>query len=155
MFGLIENCVVEIVEELLGELAQRERRFPWATGDPSAKTGRSVQSPFDAVWESRRLIIGVDEDQHRRAVKFFDKPDVMAVSGRITCRPARDLRPAKAQGRPDRDADRRVLAQIGVAVARRRGTGRTLGCRPGRPRETRHSIVEDWSGTDGPTTQAR
>ena len=78
--GLIEDYV-GILEELLGEPAQRGKRFAWATGDPSPKTGLRVQLPFDAVWESRRLIIEVDEDQHRRAVKFFDKPEVMTVSG--------------------------------------------------------------------------
>jgi hypothetical protein len=40
-----------------------------------------VQLPFDAVWESRRLIIEIDEDQHRNPVLIFDKPQRMTVSG--------------------------------------------------------------------------
>jgi hypothetical protein len=130
--GQIENYVIELLEEVLGEAAEREKRFPWATGDPSAKTGRRVQLPFDAIWPDRRLIVEVDEDQHRRAVKFFDKPDVMTVSGvprgeqrRIYDRRKRAA--AQAAGftvieipwerRPlpeqrDRDVDRRELAKI-------------------------------------------
>ena len=37
--------------------------------------------PFDAGWESRKLIAEIDEDQHRKAVQFWDKPTVMTVSG--------------------------------------------------------------------------
>src|SRR5207248_10432435 len=75
------DYVIDLLEEILGEQAQRERRFEWAPGDPSQKTGRRAALPFDAYWESRRLIVEVDEDQHRRPVKFWDKPDVETVSG--------------------------------------------------------------------------
>jgi hypothetical protein len=130
--GRVEDYVIELIEELLGEAAEREKRFPWATGDSSPKTGRRVELPFDAAWPRRRLIVEVDEDQHRREVKFFDKPDVMTVSGvprgeqrRIYDRRKRAA--ARAAGftvievawerRPlpkhrDRDADRRELADI-------------------------------------------
>lgn len=64
-----------------GEPSERERRFPWALGDASEKTNRRVELPFDAVWESRRLIVEVDEDQHRRSIAFWDKPSVKTVSG--------------------------------------------------------------------------
>jgi hypothetical protein len=66
---------------LLGESPEREKRYLWALGDVSAKTGRAVQLPFDAVWESRRLIAEVDEDQHRKPVAHFDKPGRITVSG--------------------------------------------------------------------------
>ena len=68
--GHVADYVLGLVEEILGEAAEREKRFSWAVGDPSVKTGRCVELPFDAVWASRRLIIEVDEDQHRRAVTF-------------------------------------------------------------------------------------
>jgi hypothetical protein len=58
-----------------------EKRFPWALGDVSPRTGRAAQLPFDAVWESRELIVEIDEDQHRNPVSFFDKPTVLTVSG--------------------------------------------------------------------------
>jgi hypothetical protein len=79
--GAIASHVIGLAAELLGEEPEREKRFPWALGDVSAKTGRAHRLPFDAVWESRRLIIEVDEDQHRRPVRFWDKPDVLTVSG--------------------------------------------------------------------------
>jgi hypothetical protein len=73
--GAIASYVIGLVAELLGEEPEREKTYPWARGDVSAKTGRARQLPFDAVWEARRLIVEVDEDQHRRPVKFWDKPD--------------------------------------------------------------------------------
>jgi len=37
--------------------------------------------PFDAVWETRKLIVEVDEDQHDEPTPILDKPDVITVSG--------------------------------------------------------------------------
>jgi very-short-patch-repair endonuclease len=37
--------------------------------------------PFDAVWEPRKLIIEVDEDQHSESTPLFDKPHRLTVSG--------------------------------------------------------------------------
>ncbi len=79
--GLIAKYVIDLLDEILDEEAEREKRFPWALGDVSQKTGRRVELPFDAVWLARRLIVEVDEDQHRRPVAFWDKPDVPTVSG--------------------------------------------------------------------------
>jgi hypothetical protein len=66
---------------LLGDPPEREKRYSWAVGDISSRTGHAVELPFDAVWESRRLIVEVDEDQHRKPVAHFDKPDRITVSG--------------------------------------------------------------------------
>lgn len=138
--GQVANYVIGLVEELLGEQAVREKRFPWAVGDRSPKTGRAVALPFDAYWPSRELIGEVDEDQHRRPVDFWDKPDVRTVSGvsrgqqrRIYDKRKRDA--ARRQGfvmveipwerkpppaRRDRDSDlrrvRELLEAAGVAV---------------------------------------
>jgi hypothetical protein len=79
--GAIASYVIGLVSELLGELPELEKTFPWAVGDVSEKTGRSRQLPFDAVWESRHLIVEVDEDQHRHPMPFWDKPDKLTVSG--------------------------------------------------------------------------
>src|SRR5262245_23463406 len=79
--GAIADYVIELLAEVLEEQPEREKRFSWALGDLSPKTGRRAQLPFDAVWEARRLIVEVDEDQHRKPVAFWDKPDVKTVSG--------------------------------------------------------------------------
>jgi hypothetical protein len=138
--GHLADYVLGLVEEILGEAAEREKRFSWAVGDPSEKTGRCVELPFDAVWASRRLIIEVDEDQHRRAVTFWDKPDVLTVSGvsrgeQRAIYDGRKRAAARAQGftvigipwerrprpeRRDRDEDRtrlvRLLSDDGVML---------------------------------------
>jgi len=75
-----ERYVVGLLEQLLGP-AERGKRFPWAAGDVSAKTGRAVLLPFDAVWEDRKLIMEVDEEQHRESTPFFDKAHRLTVSG--------------------------------------------------------------------------
>lgn len=79
--GAIAIYVIGLVSELLEEEPEREKTYPWVVGDVSQKTSRSRQLPFDAVWESRRLIVEVDEDQHRRPVPFWDKPDKLTASG--------------------------------------------------------------------------
>jgi len=79
--GATAAYVVDLLGEILGETPEREKRFDWAVGDVSPKTGRAVLLPFDAVWEQRRLIVEVDEDQHWQPVEFWDKPDRLTVSG--------------------------------------------------------------------------
>jgi hypothetical protein len=137
--GRTADYVIGLIEEILREPAEREKRFVWAAGDPSPRTGRSALLPFDAFWESRRLIVEVDEDQHRQPVEFWDKPDVVTVSGVSRGRQraiydARKRAAARAQGftvveipwerRPladhrNADADRqdlkRLLEQAGLS----------------------------------------
>lgn len=78
--GRTETYVVSLLERLLGPV-ERGKRYEWARGDASPRTGRSAMLPFDAVWEQRLLIIEIDEDQHREATPLFDKPDRLTVSG--------------------------------------------------------------------------
>lgn len=78
--GKTERYLVTLLETILGP-ADRTKRFAWAVGDPSPKTGRVAKLPFDAVWERRKLIVEVDEEQHRDATPFFDKPHRLTVSG--------------------------------------------------------------------------
>lgn len=79
--GKVADYVIALLDEILGGGVEREKRYPWALGDESEKTGRRAQLPFDAVWEGHRLVVEVDEDQHRRPVAFWDKPDRLTVSG--------------------------------------------------------------------------
>ncbi len=79
--GQIADYVITLLEEILDEPCDREKRYAWALGDESPKTGRRARLPFDAVWESRKLIAEIDEDQHRDSMPFWDKPDRLTVSG--------------------------------------------------------------------------
>jgi hypothetical protein len=79
--GQIADYVIALLDEILDEPCEREKRYDWALGDKSAKTGRRAMLPFDAVWESRKLIAEIDEDQHRQSMPFWDKPDTLTVSG--------------------------------------------------------------------------
>ena len=82
--GAMASYVIRLLSEILEAEPGREKTYPWALGDVSPKTGRAARLPFDAVWEDRKLIIEVDEDQHWRPVKFWDKADMVSrASGRV------------------------------------------------------------------------
>ena len=75
----VQRYVTRLLEVLLGP-AETEKSFDWCRGDSrSGDKGRRL--PFDAVWESRKLIVEVDESQHSEAVPFFDKPGVPTAPG--------------------------------------------------------------------------
>jgi hypothetical protein len=152
--GAVAKYIIGLLTEILGEEPEREKRYSWALGDLSAKTGLRVALPFDAVWESRRLIVEVDEDQHRLEVLIMDKPDVLTVSGvhrgeqrRIYA--IRKRAAARDQGylvleipwerrpppeRRDREADRRLLEdllrQIGIEFGSQSGRRSGASNRP-------------------------
>lgn len=95
--GQVADYVIGLLEEILDEAGDREKRFAWAVGDVSPKTGRGAPLPFDAFWASRGLLVEVDEDQHRKPVPFWDKPDVLTVSG-MSRGEQRAVRRAQARG---------------------------------------------------------
>lgn len=76
-----QHYVTDLCDAVLGVPASREHRFAWLLGDTSPKTGRQVQLPVDAYWESLGLVMEFQEEQHSQSVKLFDKPDVLTVSG--------------------------------------------------------------------------
>ncbi len=76
-----ERYVLDLCDEVLGELGRRQHRFEWLRGDPSPKTGNRRALPVDAYYPTKRLVIEFQEKQHTEAVKHFDKPDVLTVSG--------------------------------------------------------------------------
>lgn len=76
-----QSYVTDLCDSVLGIPASREHQFPWLLGDLSAKTGRRARLPVDAFWESLRLVMEFQEEQHSRPVKHFDKAEVLTVSG--------------------------------------------------------------------------
>lgn len=79
--GRTADYVLDLLESILGPATCREAKFPWACGDRSPKTGKTVLLPFDAYWEHRQLIVEVDEDQHSKSTPFFDHVGEVTVSG--------------------------------------------------------------------------
>jgi hypothetical protein len=73
--------VLNLCEEILGSVSEREHRFDWLRGDVSAQTGRSMTLPVDGYWASLGLVVEVMESQHFEATPHFDKPNVMTASG--------------------------------------------------------------------------
>jgi hypothetical protein len=109
--GRIETYVIGVLEEILGQKDEKNR-FDWAVGDKSPKTGRCVQLPFDGVWERHKLIVEVDEPQHRRSVAFWNKPTT--VSG-----VARDKQRRKYDKRKQRAAKKHGYTVLRLEYSRR------------------------------------
>jgi hypothetical protein len=76
-----ETYVLDLCDEALGTKGKRQHTFDWLTGDASPKTGRRKALPVDAYWPNLSLVVEFHEKQHSEAVKHFDKPNVLTVSG--------------------------------------------------------------------------
>ena len=75
--GSDESYVIDICDRLLGSAALRQHMFDWLVGDgPSPR-----RLPVDAYYRDFQLVVEVLERQHSEAIKHFDKPDRMTVSG--------------------------------------------------------------------------
>lgn len=70
-----ENYVLNLCDELLHLKGSRQHRFDFLVGDSGVKL------PVDIYYEKLNLVIEYREYQHTNELKFFDKPDVMTVSG--------------------------------------------------------------------------
>lgn len=143
-----EAYVLDLCDEVLGSVSQRQATFDWLRGDPSAKTGSRRRLPVDGYWEAESLVVEYRERQHDQAVAFFDKPDRLTVSGvhcglqrrlyderRDTEIPAHALRlvilrpghlDATSSGRlrRTRDVDLAVLRQLLTSPRRSAGGGK-------------------------------
>ena len=70
-----ENYVLDLCDEVLNLKGLRQHKFDFLTGD----SGRKL--PVDIYYKEHSLVIEYREYQHTTAVKHFDKPDRMTVSG--------------------------------------------------------------------------
>lgn len=91
-----ENYVLDLCDEVLNLKGSRQHKFDFLTGD----SGRKL--PVDIFYKEHNLVIEYREYQHTNAVKHFDKPDKMTVSGvhrgeqrKIYDQRRRDVLPAK------------------------------------------------------------
>jgi hypothetical protein len=136
-----EAYVINLCDDILGERASRQHRFPWLCGDPcSDGTGRCL--PVDAYYQRHRLVVEYRERQHSEPVAFFDKRQTVSGVGRGEQRRIYDRRreqeipkhglhllvihvgdlEATARGRLRRNVehDRRVLKPLLEGVVARR-----------------------------------
>lgn len=67
-----EDYVIELCDEVLGEKAERQRRFPFLRGDPNGQ-GLRAMLPVDAFYPGLSLAVEYCERQHTEAVAFFDR----------------------------------------------------------------------------------
>lgn len=75
-----QGYVVDLCDEILGEVGLREHRFAWLRGDPN-KRGARAALPVDAYYPRRGLVVEYWELQHDEPSTFFDKRDRLTVSG--------------------------------------------------------------------------
>jgi hypothetical protein len=74
------DYVLDLCDEVLGELSLREHTFVWLRGDPNPR-GTRRPLPVDAYYPQHDLVIEYRERQHDEPVPFFDKPDKPTISG--------------------------------------------------------------------------
>ncbi len=128
-----ESYLIDLCDEILGENASRQHRFPWLQGD-AGLSGNRVLLPVDAYYPEHRLVVEYREKQHFTPTPFFDRRETLSGVGRGEQRqiydrrretevPAHDLRlvviamsdlRSNAAGRllHDRDSDRRTIREL-------------------------------------------
>lgn len=75
-----ETYILDLCDQVLGQIASRQHRFDFLRGDPGKK-GKGSKLPVDAYYEALKLVIEYRERQHSEPVKFFDKPNKLTISG--------------------------------------------------------------------------
>lgn len=76
-----EEYVLSLCDEVMGVTGLRQHGFDWLRGDADRNGRLGRKLPVDAFWPELNLVVEVHERQHTEAVKFFDKPERMTVSG--------------------------------------------------------------------------
>jgi len=70
-----EDYVLDLCDEVLQIKGLRQHRFEFLRGDSGTKL------PVDIYYPTLKLVVEYREYQHSNAVKHFDKPDELTVSG--------------------------------------------------------------------------
>jgi hypothetical protein len=76
-----QNYIIDLCDEVLMMTALREYTFDFLRGDPYKKNPKGRQLPVDAFYPSLNLVIEFEESHHTQPIIFFDKPEVMTISG--------------------------------------------------------------------------
>jgi very-short-patch-repair endonuclease len=75
-----EHYVLDLCDEVLQIKGLRQHRFDFLLGDANAQ-GRKAKLPVDIYYPELKLVLEYKEQQHSKANKHFDKPDLFTLSG--------------------------------------------------------------------------
>jgi len=75
-----EQYIIDLCDQILEMKGSRQHRFDFLVGDRSA-AGRAAKLPVDVYYPILSLVIEYRESQHFNKNKFFDKTDIVTVSG--------------------------------------------------------------------------
>jgi len=75
-----EHYVLDLCDEVIQKTGLRQHRFDFLLGDANAK-GVCAKLPVDIYYPELNLVIEYKEQQHAKANKHFDKPNLFTVSG--------------------------------------------------------------------------
>ena len=75
-----ERYVIDLCDKILNLKALRQHKFDFLLGDPNS-SGISAKLPVDAYYHELNLVVEYREKQHTESVTFFDKPNILTVSG--------------------------------------------------------------------------
>ncbi|WP_462264914.1 hypothetical protein [Mucilaginibacter sp.] len=75
-----ELYILDICDKVLGLKSSKQHKFDYLVGDPNEK-GSVRKLPVDAYYKELNLVIEYHEKQHTESVSFFDKSNILTVSG--------------------------------------------------------------------------
>src|SRR5262245_47685240 len=67
-----EDYIIALCDKVLGQKAERHKRFPYLIGHKSLKSGRRSRLPVDAFYPKLKLVIEYHERQHIEPVPWWD-----------------------------------------------------------------------------------
>lgn len=77
-----EYYVLDLCEEVLGVVGERQAKFDWLRGDPSPRFPAGVRLPVDGYWPALGLVVEFHEEQHSAPSPFFDRRHTVSGVGR-------------------------------------------------------------------------
>lgn len=73
-----EHYVIDLCDDVLGEIASRQYRFEFLRGDPNKRNPLGDRLPVDAYYESLNLVVEYYERQHTESVQYFNKRNTVS-----------------------------------------------------------------------------
>lgn len=76
-----ESYVIDLCDKVIGEKADRQKRFSFLLGDLHRDGKTRTRLPVDAYYETLNLVVEFMESQDAENVPIIDKPEKKTVSG--------------------------------------------------------------------------